>query len=136
MKPKELFAKKEHFGIPLSPLSFVYKDSLFTFSFRPIWGIYGYLTSGKNNTAYRPWRGLSFNLSYNWAEHGSETDTKTLQKIVWTSTAVKMEVVYEIINNTYVSLAYEHSAITEDPKFPLLSLVIFMGDHNIVSGGY
>jgi hypothetical protein len=34
-----LFKHKENFGIPFSPLSFIYKDPLFTFYLRPIWGI-------------------------------------------------------------------------------------------------
>ena len=48
---------------------------------------------------------------------------------------MKMEVVYEFINNTYVSLAYQHSKITEDPKLLALSPAIFMGNQNIISGG-
>jgi len=38
-KPKGLLRKKEKTGIPLSPLSFVYKDSAFVFSIRPVLGI-------------------------------------------------------------------------------------------------
>ncbi len=54
-KGKGLFKKKDHFGIPLSPLAFVYKDSLFTFSIRPVWGIEYY--ANENGTAYHRWGG-------------------------------------------------------------------------------
>ncbi len=50
-----IFRKKEHFGIPLSPLAFIYKDSLFTISVRPVWGI-NYFYNG-NGTAYHRWGG-------------------------------------------------------------------------------
>ena len=55
---KGMFHTKENFGIPLSPLAFVYKDSLFTFSLRPIWGIYGYMTQKDNGNAYHRWGGV------------------------------------------------------------------------------
>ena len=53
--PKGLFRKKEKFGIPISPLSFIYKDSLFTFSLRPVWGIVYF--KGKDNSSYHRWGG-------------------------------------------------------------------------------
>jgi hypothetical protein len=54
---KGLFHSKKNFGIPLSPLSFIYKDSLFTFSLRPVWGIYGYAANKLSNNAYHRWGG-------------------------------------------------------------------------------
>ena len=54
-KPKGLLRKKEKTGIPLSPLSFVYKDSAFVFSIRPVLGIEYF--AGKKNTAYHRWEG-------------------------------------------------------------------------------
>jgi len=81
---------------------------------------------------YRPIRGLLFNLSWNWAEHGGSTDTKTLQTVVWRYDAMEMEVTYEFINNAYISLAYQHLNITGDPT---LSPPIFQGHQNIISGG-
>ena len=54
---KGLFHTKENFGIPLSPLAFVYKDSLFTFSLRPVWGIYGSVTQNNNSNVYHRWGG-------------------------------------------------------------------------------
>ena len=54
-KNKGLFRKKDHFGIPLSPLAFVYKDSLFTFSLRPVWGIKYYYN--ENGTNFHRWGG-------------------------------------------------------------------------------
>jgi hypothetical protein len=117
-----------------------YSDPVSTLTFESnLYNLGSYLRDNSQEVytslTYRPLRGLSFNLSCDWAEHGSETDAETLHKIVWTSTVVKMEVIYEIINNTYVRLAYEHSSVTEDPKLPLLSPAIFIGDQNIVSGG-
>jgi hypothetical protein len=49
------FRKKDQFGIPFSPLSFIYKDSLFTFSLRPVWGI-RYFTN-ENGSVYHSWGG-------------------------------------------------------------------------------
>ena len=81
---------------------------------------------------YRPVRGLLFNLSYNWAEHGGTKDTKTLETVVWKYEDMKMEVSYEFINNAYVSLAYQYLNITGDRT---LSPPIFQGNQNIISGG-
>jgi hypothetical protein len=81
---------------------------------------------------YRPLRGLSFNLSWNRAEHGGVRDTKTLESVVWNYDAIKMEVSYEFINNAYLSLAYQYLSITGDPT---LSPPIFQGHQNIISGG-
>ena len=81
---------------------------------------------------YRPVRGLLFNLSWNWAEHGGAADTKTLKTIVWSYDAMKLDVTYEFINNAYVSLAYQYLNITGDP---VLSPLIFQGHHGILSGG-
>ncbi|MCX6244932.1 MAG: hypothetical protein NTU98_09525 [Bacteroidetes bacterium] len=57
-KNKGMFKKKEHIGIPLSPLALVYKDSLFTFSFRPIYGVYGYVPENNQNNVYHRWGGI------------------------------------------------------------------------------
>jgi len=81
---------------------------------------------------YRPVRGLMFNLSWNWAEHGGATDTKTLKTVVWSYDARKVEVTYEFINNAYVSLAYQYLNITGDST---LSPPIFQGHQSILSGG-
>jgi hypothetical protein len=81
---------------------------------------------------FRPVRGLVFILSYNKAEHGGATDTKTLQTVVWKYNAMKVEVTYEVINNAYVSLAYQYQDMTGDPT---LSPKIFQGHQNIISGG-
>lgn len=58
-KPKGLFRKNNHLGIPLSPLALLYKDSLFTFSLRPIWGIKYYFNenSSESGTVYHRWGG-------------------------------------------------------------------------------
>jgi hypothetical protein len=53
---------------------------------------------------YRPLRGLVFTLSWNGAEHGGVSDTKTLQTVVWRYNSTKLDVSYEFINNAYVSL--------------------------------
>lgn len=81
---------------------------------------------------YRPIRGLLFNVSYNWAEHGGKTDTKTLQTVVWKYEAMKMDVSYEFINNAYVSLSYQFLTISGDAD---LSPSLFYGKQNIISGG-
>ena len=81
---------------------------------------------------YRPVRGLIFNLSWNWAEHGGAKDTKTLQTLVWSYQDLKFEIAYEFINNTYISLAYQSLSITGDRT---LSPPIFYGSQRIISGG-
>jgi hypothetical protein len=50
-----LFRKKKDFGIPLSPFALLYKDSLFTFSLRPILGLQYYFNPGM--TTYHRWDG-------------------------------------------------------------------------------
>ena len=82
--------------------------------------------------SYRPVRGLQACLSWNRAEHGGATDTKTLKTVVWKYDDLKLDVSYEFINNAYVSLAYQHLSISGDPA---LSPLIFQGNQNIVSGG-
>jgi hypothetical protein len=81
---------------------------------------------------YRPLRGLFFNLSWNWAEHGGATDTKTLKTVVWSYNNMKLDISYEFINNAYISLAYQYLVITGDPA---LSPPIFQGQQSIISGG-
>jgi hypothetical protein len=81
---------------------------------------------------YRPLRGLFCNLSWNWAEHGGSTDTKTLSSVVWSYNDMKLNVSYEFINNAYLTLGYEYLVITGDPA---LSPSIFQGNQNIISGG-
>lgn len=53
---KGLFNKTDNFGIPLNPLAFLYKDSIFSFSIRPILGI-KYIANS-NGTAYHTWNGV------------------------------------------------------------------------------
>lgn len=56
MKPLNLFPKSEHFATALNPLGFHYRDSIFTASVRPIWGIDYYTNS--NGNSYHRWGGL------------------------------------------------------------------------------
>ncbi len=56
MKPLNLFPKSEHFATALNPLGFHYRDSIFTASVRPIWGIDYFINS--NGSAYHRWGGL------------------------------------------------------------------------------
>ncbi len=56
MKPLNIFPKSDHFATALNPLGFHYRDSVFTASVRPIWGI-DYYTNG-NGDAYHRWGGL------------------------------------------------------------------------------
>jgi hypothetical protein len=56
MKPLNIFPKSDHFATALNPLGFHYKDSIFTASVRPIWGIDYYVNS--NGSAYHRWGGL------------------------------------------------------------------------------
>ena len=56
MKPLNLFPKSDHFATALNPLGFHYKDSVFTASVRPIWGIDNYTNS--NGNAFHRWGGL------------------------------------------------------------------------------
>ena len=56
MKPLNLFPKRDHVATALNPPGFHYKDSIFTLSVRPIWGIDYYANS--NGNAYHRWGGL------------------------------------------------------------------------------
>jgi hypothetical protein len=56
MKPLNIFPKNEHLATVLNPLGIHYKDSIFTASLRPIWGIDYYANS--NGNAYHRWGGL------------------------------------------------------------------------------
>jgi hypothetical protein len=56
MKPLNLFPKSDHFATALNPLGFHYKDSIFTASVRPIWGIDYYYN--KNGSNYHRWGGI------------------------------------------------------------------------------
>jgi hypothetical protein len=55
LQREKCILKKEHLGIPWNPLAFLYKDSLFTFSARPIWGIKFWINN--NGNAYHRWGG-------------------------------------------------------------------------------
>jgi hypothetical protein len=56
MKPLNIFPKNDHLATALNPLGIHYKDSVFTASLRPIWGI-DYHTN-TNGSAYHRWGGL------------------------------------------------------------------------------
>ncbi len=49
------FKKKENFRVPFNPLEFVYKDTIFTFVLRPIFGV-SYVKN-ENGSAYHRWNG-------------------------------------------------------------------------------
>jgi len=49
------FKNKNSFRLPFNPFAFIYKDSLFTFSLRPIFGI-SYVKN-ENGSAYHRWNG-------------------------------------------------------------------------------
>lgn len=49
------FKKKEYFRLPFNPLSFTYKDTIFTFVVKPILGTT--YVSNENGTAYHRWNG-------------------------------------------------------------------------------
>jgi hypothetical protein len=53
---KGLFRNKRNMGIPLNPLAFLYKDSLLTFSAKPVWGICYTINSGE--PFYHRWGGF------------------------------------------------------------------------------
>jgi hypothetical protein len=56
MKPLNIFPKSEHLATSLNPLGLHYRDSIFAFSVRPIWGIDYYANS--NGSAYHRWGGI------------------------------------------------------------------------------
>ena len=56
MKPLNIFPKSDHVATALNPFGFHYKDSIFTLSIRPIWGIDYY--DNKYGNAYHRWGGL------------------------------------------------------------------------------
>lgn len=56
MKPLNIFPKSQHLATVLNPLGLHYRDSIFTLSLRPIWGIDYYTNS--NGNAYHRWGGL------------------------------------------------------------------------------
>jgi hypothetical protein len=114
-----------------------YSDSISTLSFESNQYYLGnYLKDNSQEVflslGYRPFRGLMFDLSWNWAEHGGSKDTKTLESVVWSYNNLKLEVTYEFINDAYVSIAYQKLIITGDPE---LSPPNFYGHQNIISGG-
>jgi len=49
------FKNKKSFRLPFNPLAFIYKDSLFTFSLRPVFGV-SYVKN-ENGSAYHRWNG-------------------------------------------------------------------------------
>jgi len=118
-----------------SPRTYTYPVSTLTFESNR-YSLGSYLLDNSHEVfaslGYRPVRGLLFNLSYNWAEHGGLSDKKTLASVTWTYDAMKFDVTYEFINNAYVSIGYQYLNITGDPS---LSPAIFMGHQNILSGG-
>ncbi len=56
MKPLNLFPKSDHLATALNPLGLHYRDSVFTASLRPIYGIDYYFN--ENGSAYHRWGGL------------------------------------------------------------------------------
>jgi hypothetical protein len=56
MKPLNLFPKNDHIATALNPLGLHYKDSIFTATLRPVWGIDYYTNS--NGSEYHRWGGL------------------------------------------------------------------------------
>ncbi len=54
-RKKGAFRKRNDIAIPLNPLSFQYKDSLFTLSLRPIYGLEGLINN--NSNSYNRWGG-------------------------------------------------------------------------------
>jgi len=56
MKPLNLFPKNDHLATALNPLGLHYRDSLFAFSVRPIWGIDYYIN--ENGSNFHRWGGL------------------------------------------------------------------------------
>lgn len=114
-----------------------YKDTVSTLTFESNqYNLGSYLKDNSQeiyiSLGYRPVRGLLFDLSWNWAEHGGPKDSKTLESIAWSYNDIKLEVTYEIINNTYVSFAYQKLNIKGDRT---LSPSIFYGNQDIISGG-
>jgi hypothetical protein len=114
-----------------------YKDTVPTLTFESNqYNLGSYLKDNSQEVfislGYRPVRGLLFDLSWNWAEHGGAKDSKTLETIAWSYNDIKLEVTYEIINNTYVSFAFQKLNIKGDRA---LSPSLFYGNQNIISGG-
>jgi hypothetical protein len=56
MKPLNIFPKSDHLATALNPFGLHYRDSVFTLSVRPIWGIDYY--NNVNGSAYHRWGGL------------------------------------------------------------------------------
>ena len=54
-----LFKKKKNFAVPLNPLAFQYKDSLFTLSLRPIGG-FKYMVNENGSMYHRYWGASAF----------------------------------------------------------------------------
>lgn len=76
------FKKKDKFGIPISPVSFLYKDSLFTFSLRPIWGIKYFISD--SGSVYHRWGGAEFlgTIGKHFGFYGSLRDNHENQLLV------------------------------------------------------
>lgn len=76
--------------------------------------------------AYKPIRGLSFNLSYTLGQHGDDHNYANcannpncnlhklpiLENITWENHTFLFHALYEVVSNTYVYLKYQHAEIT------------------------
>jgi len=71
-----LFKKKKNFAVPLNPLAFQYKDSLFTLSIRPILGI-TYMGNENGSATHMYWGGSMFGyIGKNFGFYASLRDNK------------------------------------------------------------
>lgn len=94
-RSKGLFKNKKNFGIPGNPLAFIFKDSLFTFSLRPIWGIRFYYNgnSDKLGNIYHRWGGAEMfgSIGKHLGFYASLRDNHESQLLVSTSFFSKEE---------------------------------------------
>jgi hypothetical protein len=90
---------------------------------------------------YKPVRGCSVTLSYNFAEHGDEfqyglvanpTELPVLKNISWQNQSIALNVSYSLVAGTVVFLNYQNSKTKGDVQF---TAPVFLGNTNTISAG-
>ncbi len=91
---------------------------------------------------YKPIRGFSLTLSYNFAEHGDEfqyglvpdpTILPVIKNISWLNQCITLNASYSLVAGTVVFLNYQFSKVKGDVQF---TAPVFLGNTNTVSAGF
>ena len=78
-KKLNFFKKKKNLATSINPLGFYYKDKLFTFAIKPIWGINYFFN--ENGSIYHRWGGLESHayIGKHWGFYASLRDNTESQ---------------------------------------------------------